>query len=91
MSDQLREDVFAQLFAAGVVRYVDMEIGPDGRAVIRYTMQNGVLGVIHTKRGEVKRYKAETALRALRLFGIATMKIDMKDWQPNQVQGALPL
>lgn len=89
MTDRLREDVFAQLFASGAIRYVDMEIGPDGRAMIRYTMQNGVLGVVHTKRGEVKRYKSETALRVLRLLGIVTLKVDMKDWSPSAQQGLL--
>lgn len=89
MTDKLREDVFAQLFTSGAVRYVDMELGTDGRAVVRYTMQNGVQGVVHTKRGEIKRYKPETALRALRLLGIVSIKIEMKDWQPAMQQGSL--
>jgi len=89
MTDKLREDVFAQLFTSGAVRFVDMELGPDGRAVIRYTMQNGVLGVVHTKPGEIKRYKPETALRALRLLGIVSLKVEMKDWHPATQQGSL--
>ncbi len=89
MTDTLREDVFSQLFASGAVRYVDIELGPDGRAMIRYTMQNGVQGAVHTKRGQVKRYKPETALRVLRLLGVASTKIEMKDWQPSAVQGSL--
>lgn len=89
MTDTLREDVFAQLFASGAVRYVDIELVADGRAMIRYTMQNGVQGVVHTKRGQVKRCKPETALRALRLLGVASLKIEMKDWQPTAVQGSL--
>lgn len=89
MTDKLREDVFAQLFTSGAVRFVDMDLGADGRAVIRYTMQNGVQGVVHTKRGEIKRYKPETALRALRLLGIVSMKVEMKDWHPSMQQGSL--
>lgn len=89
MTDQLREDVFSQLFASGAVRLVEMEILPDGRAVVRYTMQNGVQGAVHTKRGQVKRYKPETALRALRELGIVSVKVDMRDWEPSQHQGSL--
>lgn len=89
MTDQLKEDVFGQLFASGAVRYVDVHISPDGRAMVLYTMQNGVQGFVHTKRGQVKLYKPETALRLLRTLGLVTVKVEMKDWNPAVLQGSL--
>lgn len=89
MTDQLKEDVFGQLFASGAVRYVDVQIAPDGRAMVLYTLNTGVQGFVHTKRGQVKLYKPETALRLLRTLGLVSVKVEMKDWNPAASQGSL--
>lgn len=89
MGDKLREDVFRHLFGTGGIKYVDLRLGSDGRAVVVYTQLNGVQGVVHTKRGDVKYYKPETALRFLREMGLASVKVDMAQWQLNAQQGTL--
>lgn len=89
VSDQLREDVFGQLFSSGGVRFVDIQIAADGRALIIYTLNTGAQGYIHTKRGELKRYKPETALRLIRGLGAITVKVEMRDWNPDVLQGSL--
>lgn len=78
--DQLKEDVFSQLFAAGSVKWVDVRLVSDGRAIIAYTLQNGTQGFVFTKRGQVKHYKADTALRFLRSVGLSSVKVEMAAW-----------
>lgn len=87
--DKLRETVFQTLFQAGSIRYVDMHIGPDGRALLIYQTIQGVSGHIHTKAGDVKHYKPETALRFLRSVGLVAVKVHMENWHPTSGQGQL--
>lgn len=75
--------MFEQLFTTGGIKFVDLRLGPDGRAVVIYTLLNGSQGLVHTKRGGVKYYKPETALRFLRELGCASVKVDMTGWQLN--------
>lgn len=87
--NQLREDVFEQLFASGAVRFCDLHIDFDGRAMVVYTLNTGAHGYIYTKRGQIKLYKPDTALRFLRSLGLASVKVEMKDWNPSMQQGVL--
>lgn len=80
MGDCLKEDVFRHLFETGAIKYVDLQLGADGRAVVIYTQLNGAVGLVHTKRGDVKHYKPETAMRFLRECGLASVKVDMAAW-----------
>lgn len=89
MPHQLREEGFSQIFASGGVRAVEMTMDSAGRAVIAYTLQTGVQGVVHTKRGDVKQYKPETAMRFLRSIGLARVCVDMSAWCLSSHQGAL--
>lgn len=89
MPHQLREEGFSQIFASGGVRAVEMTMDSAGRVVIAYTLQTGVQGVVHTKRGDVKQYKPETAMRFLRSVGLARVCVDMSAWCLSSHQGAL--
>lgn len=80
MPHQLREDSFSQIFASGGVRTVEMKLDSAGRAVVVYTLQTGAQGLVHTKRGELKHYKPETAMRFLRSLGCARICIDLSAW-----------
>lgn len=89
MTHNLREDTFSQLFITGAVRHVDVQIGSNGRATVHYLLQNGVQGIINTKRGGVKEYKPETCMRFLRMLGFTTLKLDMSAWHPSAGQHEL--
>lgn len=89
--EKLQEKVFATLFAAGSVKYVDIHIDGCGRAICVYQTAQGITGTIHTKLGKVKHYKPETALRFLRGLGLVTVKVEMKNWSPGNGQCGLPL
>ncbi len=79
----LREDVFVQLFRAGGIRSVTGTIH-DGRSTIGYVTGDGVTGSIYTKRGDVKQYRIETAFHFLRDAGAHTVMVDMHTWHPGQ-------
>lgn len=86
--DKVREDVFEQLFQKGAIRAVSLEMH-DAHARIVYVAGDGSIGSIHTKRGQVKEYRTDTALRFLRGLGLANVTVDMSKWQLDQQQ--LPL
>lgn len=83
--DKMREEVFEQVFRAGAIRSVRLVVR-DARAVISYCMGDGTDGFIHTKRGEVKAYRVETALGFLRRCGVALLEVDMRGWEVGQAQ-----
>lgn len=81
----LKEDMFGQMFQAGYIRSVCLEVR-DGHAAITYQLAEGGNGTIHTKRGEVKQYRVETALRFLWCIGMDSVKVDMKGWSRDGQQ-----
>lgn len=82
--EDLKEDIFAQIVGAGLVRSVSLEVR-DGHASIVYRLIEGGTGSVHTKRGEVKQYRIETALRLLRSLGITSVAVDMSTWSVGQL------
>ena len=82
--EDLKEDIFAQIVAAGLVRSVSVEVR-DGHASIVYKLIEGGGGAVHTKRGEVKQYRVETALRLLRSLGITSVTVEMSAWSVGQL------
>lgn len=81
--ENLREEVFEQMFRAGAIRNVTLVIR-DARASISYVVGEGSSGVIFTKRGQVKLYRIETALVFLRGCGLAAVEVDMAGWHLGQ-------
>lgn len=79
---KMREEVFEQVFRAGAVASVRVTV-INGRAVINYRTGEGIDGCIHTKRGQPKEYRIETALRFLRAVGLAAVEVDMSAWSPE--------
>ncbi len=79
----LKEDVFVQLFRAGAIRSVTVSIQND-RATVGYVTGDGVQGSIFTKRGDVKHYRIDTALRFLRETGLHSVQVDMQFWHLQQ-------
>lgn len=79
----LREDLVADLFRTGAIRAFALEVR-DGHANIVYTMLDGTKGVVHTKRGEAKEYRLETALRLLRSLGLVAVTVEMSGWSLDQ-------
>ena len=79
----MREDVFAQVFELGSIQSVQLVI-INANARIAYTCLDSSTGVIHTKRGAVKEYRIETALRFLRHLGVNDVHVDMTGWEPYQ-------
>lgn len=84
--DQFREEVFEQIFRSGSIKSVGLQVGVNGRAVVVYVMQNGTTGMIYTKRGEIKNYRIETALRFVRSVGLVSVIVEMKNWSFNDAQ-----
>lgn len=82
----LQEDVFRDLVAAGAIESVGVEIEAGGRAYVTYKLGSGALGVLHTKRGQLKRYRPETALRFLRDVGVVRVTVAMNLWKPSPVE-----
>lgn len=80
---KMREEVFAQVFRAGAVRSVTLCMR-NGHASIQYVTGEGVTGCIHTKRGDMKLYRTDTALRFLRDLGLSSVTVDMSAWTPGQ-------
>ena len=79
----LREDLVADLFRTGAIRAFCLEVR-DGHATIVYTLLDGTRGVVHTKRGEAKEYRIETALRLLRSLGLVSVSVEMSGWSLDQ-------
>lgn len=79
----LKEDLVADLFRTGAIRAFSLEVR-DGHACIVYTLLDGTKGVVHTKRGEAKEYRIETALRFLRSLGLAAVMVEMTGWSLTQ-------
>ncbi|ECV5707798.1 hypothetical protein F2K45_24530 [Salmonella enterica subsp. enterica] len=76
----LKEDIFADLYHAGALGSVCVEMRP-GHAVVSYKLvADGSKGYVHTKRGEVKQYRAETALRTLYFIGLRGVQVDFSGW-----------
>lgn len=86
--EKMREEVFEQVFRAGAIRSVRLLVR-DGRASIVYVTGEGVDGTVHTKRGDVKFYRIETALQFLRRVGAAQVEVDMRLWSPDSAAPAL--
>ena len=80
---KMREEVFEQVFRAGAIKSVKLVVC-NGRAVINYVTGENVDGCVHTKRGEAKQYRIETALRFLRSVGLVAVEVDMWAWSPDQ-------
>lgn len=76
----LREDMFAQLYQAGALGEVRVELHKGYATVVFKLLADGVQGVVHTKRGEVKQYRVETALRTLWSIGLESVPVDMRGW-----------
>lgn len=76
---KMREEVFEQVFRSGAVASVRVTV-LNGRSVINYRTGEGVEGCIHTKRGQPKEYRIDTALRFLRSVGLSTVEVDMRAW-----------
>jgi hypothetical protein len=85
--NNLREEVFDQVFRAGAIRSVRLVVR-DGRASVVYVTGEGVDGVVYTKRGDVKFYRIETALVFLRRIGAGVVEVDMRSWA---LDGQVPL
>lgn len=79
----LKEDLVADLFRTGAIRAFCLEVR-NGHANIVYTLLDGTKGVVHTKRGEAKDYRIETALRFLRSLGLAAVSVEMSGWTLDQ-------
>ena len=77
--ENLREEVFEQVFRAGALRNVRL-VMRDGRSSISFMTGDGSVGAIITKRGEVKQYRVETALVFLRRCGFSSGDVDMSAW-----------
>lgn len=76
----LKEDMFAQLYNAGAIKAVRVELHR-GYAVVAFELvADGAKGVIQTKRGEVKQYRVETALRTLWAIGLEDVVVNMAGW-----------
>lgn len=75
-----KEDVFLTLMTSGACVSFSIDLDADGFAVLSCDTNNGRF-VVHTKRGEVKKYKVETALKFLRFFGFHSVSINMADWR----------
>lgn len=76
----LKEDMFAQLYHAGALGAVTVRVYP-GHAIVSFKLlADGAEGVIHTKRGEVKQYRVETALRTLWSIGLHDVAVDLRGW-----------
>lgn len=76
----LREDMFAQLYQAGALGDVCIRLHRGYATVCYKLVADGALGCVHTKRGEVKQYRVETALRTLWAIGLEAVPVDMKGW-----------
>lgn len=79
----LKEDLVSDLFRTGAIKAFSLEIR-EGQALIHYKMLDGTPGCIHTKRGQPKEYRIETALRFLRSLGVAGVTVDMAAWSVGQ-------
>jgi hypothetical protein len=77
--EYIDEDKFKMLFNAGAISSFDIVFRSNGHVYIYFTvgLENSM---IHTKRGEVKSYRVETALALLKSLGIAVVKINMSLW-----------
>lgn len=83
MPKQFREELFDQVFRSGGIKSVRVVV-INGRAVINYVTGDGVDGCVHTKRGQAKEYRFETALRFLCSVGLAVVEVDMRAWSKDQ-------
>lgn len=81
----MREDVLGQVFRAGGIRSLSLTV-VDGRALVSYVAGDGTPGCVHTKAGNPKYYRIETALRFLRELGVESVTVDMARWTASQVQ-----
>lgn len=77
IDEKMREDVFQHVFSTGAIRSVSLSLDSQGRALVVYVQLDGATGSIYTKRGGLKLYRVETALRMLRGLGVATLTVDM--------------
>ena len=80
---QMREEVFEQVFRAGAIKTTRVVV-INGRTVINYLTGENVHGCVHTKRGQPKEYRIETALRFLCGCGLRAVEVDMSAWSPDQ-------
>lgn len=76
----LREDMFAQLYHAGALGGVTVRVYQGHATVSFKLLADGAEGVIQTKRGEVKQYRVETALRTLWSIGLEDVAVDLRGW-----------
>jgi hypothetical protein len=81
--ENLREEVFEQVFRAGALRNVRL-VMREGRTCISFMVGDGSEGVVMTKRGDLKQYRVETALVFLRRCGLAKVEVDMSSWAVDQ-------
>lgn len=81
----LTEEMFGQMVAAGYIGSVTLEVR-EAHAVITYQLMEGALGTVHTKRGQIKQYRTETALRVLWCMGLDSVKVDMSHWSRDGQQ-----
>lgn len=85
---KLTEDMFRQCIEIGVISSVQLRFFENGKASISYTLQNLASGSIHTKRGSLKSYRMDTAVRFLRLCRVTCFQVDVSKWSPG---GQLPI
>ena len=87
--DKTRQEVFEQLVRAGAVVSVAL-LTVDGFAVVEFVTQDGSTGNVFTKRGDVKHYRVETALRLLRSLGFSSVRVALDTSASDLVQALLP-
>ncbi len=75
------EKQFREHFEQGIVEQVRLVRLPDVGTAIEYVLQGGEAGKIVTKRGRVKKYRTDGALRFLKSVGVREVVIDLARWQ----------
>jgi hypothetical protein len=82
-ASELQEAVFRELVQLGSVESVELEMQPDGRnVVVSYRLASGARGLLFTRRGKVKTYRLDTALRFLRGCGVVLLTLTLNLWRP---------
>lgn len=79
----MKEDLVGDLFGTGAIKGFRIEVR-EGQALIHYTLLDGTPGCVHTKRGQPKQYRIETALKFLRGLGVVSVNVEMSAWSLNQ-------
>ncbi len=79
----MTEKQFREHFEQGIVEQVRLVRLPDVGTAIEYVLEGGEAGKIVTKRGRVKKYRTDGALRFLKSVGVREVFVDLNDWQDD--------